>query len=70
MPIKQPIYIIHFKSQADLEPLPGIYIRSIEDALRANAYDCKVLREAILDLSSALALAQNLAAKCPKGEKQ
>ena len=63
--IKQPIYLIHFKTQEDLYDLPGIYIRSIVDALRANANECSVLREGILELENALAIAKNLAAKCP-----
>lgn len=62
--IKQPIYIIYFKTQKDLGDLPGVYIRSIVDALRANASECEVLKEGILELENALAIAKNLAAKC------
>lgn len=65
----KPTVIIYFTSPeamaSDLEGLPPVYIRSIEDALRANVNNCTVLRETILELENALALAKNLAAKCP-----
>ncbi len=45
MDIKEPTIIIQFRTQDTLEMLPDIYIRSFEDAIKANAHNNDKLEE-------------------------
>lgn len=52
--------VVEYRGDATLASLPRVYIKSIEDAVRANSHNDEVLEEIERDMKSIEALIHNL----------